>query len=433
MGLGKTIQVLALLASLKEEGAEKTTSLIVVPRSLLVNWKREADRFTPDLRVHTHFGARRSQNGINWDDYDIVLTTYGTMRRDIQHLRNHEFNYLILDESQAIKNPAAQVSKAVRLLKGRYRLVVTGTPVENSSLELWSQFAFLNPGLLGNLEFFKREYVNPIEKQGDVDAAASLRKIVYPFILRRTKEQVAPELPPRSERVLFVDMKPMQRKLYMRTRDQYRDMLHGLINTKGLNEARFKVLEGLLRLRQISNHPKLVDADYRGSSSKMELLIDQLEILRSEGHKALIFSQFVQMLKLVEDQLIQKGIAYAYLDGQTGQRQIQVDRFQADPEIPFFLISLRAGGVGLNLTAADYVIHIDPWWNPAVEMQATDRTHRIGQEKPVFVYKLIARDSVEEKILTLQDRKRKLVDQIITTERGLMKTITPEDIELLFS
>lgn len=312
-------------------------------------------------------------------------------------------------------------------------MVLTGTPVENSTFELWSQFAFLNPGLLGNLEYFKSEFGNPIERQGDENASRYLRKMVYPFILRRTKEQVAPELPPRTERIIYADMEPAQRNLYNKTRDFYKAMLLGVIEEKGINNSRMKVLEGLLRLRQISNHPRLVKDDFRGTSAKFELLIDTLETIKSGGHKALIFSQFVQMLKIVRQELDHRKIPYEYLDGRTRKRQERVDTFQNKPEIPFFLISLKAGGVGLNLTAADYVIHVDPWWNPAVEMQATDRTHRIGQDKPVFVYKLITRGSVEEKILQLQDKKKTLVEQLITTENSFFKSLTAEDVAVLFS
>jgi non-specific serine/threonine protein kinase len=433
MGLGKTIEALVFLLSLKELGHADSASLLVLPRSLLVNWQREAARFTPDLRVHHHFGKDRSKKVMNFDQFDIVLTTYGTMLRDIEILRKYEFHYVILDESQAIKNPLAKTSRASRLLRSDHRLVLTGTPVENSTFELWSQFAFLNPGLLGNLEYFKKEFGNPIEGKGDQQVSELLRKMVYPFILRRTKQQVAPELPPRSERIIYSDMEPAQRRLYEKTRDYYRAMLVGMIEEKGMNNARMKVLEGLLRLRQISNHPKLVKGDFRGESSKFELLMETLETLQAEGHKALIFSQFVQMLKLVRVEMESRKLPYVYLDGRTQKRQERVDTFQNNPNTTFFLISLKAGGLGLNLTAADYVIHIDPWWNPAVEMQASDRTHRIGQDKPVFVYKLITRDSVEEKILVLQEKKKALVDQLITTENSFFKDLTSEDVEGLFS
>ena len=433
MGLGKTIQVLAFLLSLREQQHPKSPDLIVLPRSLLVNWQREIGRFTPGLRILEYFGSLREKDFEELNQYDLVLTTYGIMLRDIEKLRSYSFHYVVLDESQAIKNPVAQTTKAARLLKCEHRLVMTGTPVENSTFELWSQFAFLNPGLLGNLEYFRSEFGNPIEKNNDEGKADFLRKLVYPFILRRTKDQVAPELPPRTERVVYSDMEPGQRKYYNRLRDYYRGLLLGMVENKGMDNSRMKILEGLLRLRQVCNHPALVDRQFRGESAKFELLMETLDTLQSEGHKALIFSQFVEMLRILRTELDKRKIKYTYLDGSTQDRQGQVDIFQADRSIPFFLISLKAGGVGLNLTAADYVIHIDPWWNPAVEMQASDRTHRIGQEKPVFVYKLIARDSVEEKILQLQDRKKNLVDQLITTEKHFLKSLTAEDVRVLFS
>jgi non-specific serine/threonine protein kinase len=433
MGTGKTIQTLAFLQSISEREPDAPASLLVMPRSLLFNWQREAERFTPELQVYVHADQGRSDDHEEFGAYDLVLTTYGTMLRDVELLRKYRFNYVILDESQAIKNPLAETSKAARLLRGAHRLVLTGTPVENTTLELWSQFAFLNPGLLGNLDYFREEFANPIERGQDADTAQFLRRMVFPFILRRTKDQVAPELPPRSERVIVSDMEPAQRKLYNKQRDYYRALLLGLIDGDGMNDARMKILEGLLRLRQLCNHPRLVDEKFKGPSGKFELLLDTLDTLRAEGHRALIFSQFVQMLSLVREALDARGIPYAYLDGQTRDRQRVVDSFQNDDSLPFFLISLKAGGVGLNLTAADYVIHIDPWWNPAVEMQATDRTHRIGQDKPVFVYKLVVKDSVEEKILQLQEHKRELVEQVIGAEGGVFKSLTREDVEVLFT
>ena len=432
MGVGKTIQALVFLQSLRENGHAKAPDLLVMPRSLIFNWQREAARFTPNLKVLAYADGSRPKETGEFDNYDLVLTTYGILLRDIERLRNYRFHYALLDESQAIKNPAAQTAKAARLLQADHRLVLTGTPVENSSSELWSQFAFLNPGLLGSLDYFKEEFAGAIERKQDEQAAQLLRKLVYPFILRRTKDQVARDLPPRTERTVVTEMEPAQRKLYNRLRDHYRAQLLGMIDEGGLNNARMKVLEGLLRLRQVCNHPRLVEHDFKGESAKMELLLETLETLNAEGHKALVFSQFTQMLALVRDALDARGVPYMYLDGRTQNRQERVDRFQNDPAVPFFLVSLKAGGVGLNLTAADYVIHIDPWWNPAVEMQATDRAHRIGQDKPVFVYKLIAKDSVEEKILQLQDRKRALVDQLIATEGGLFKSLTRDDVKALF-
>jgi len=339
----------------------------------------------------------------------------------------------VLDESQAIKNPLAKSAKAARLLNARHRLVMTGTPVENNTFELWSQFAFLNPGLLGSLDYFKKEFATPIESGQDEDAAATLRQLIYPFILRRTKEQVAPELPPRTERIIYIDMDSAQKRLYAQTKEHYRAELLGLIERDGMEDARMKILEGLLRLRQIAIHPALVEPEYHGEAPKFDFLLETLETLRAEGHQALVFSQFVETLRLLRRELDKRGLRYEYLDGQTRDRQMHVDAFQNNRSIPFFLISLKAGGVGLNLTAADYVIHLDPWWNPAVEMQASDRAHRIGQERPVFVYKIIARDSVEEKILQLQDKKRALVQNLIATEAGFFKSLTREDVKILFS
>ena len=433
MGVGKTIQALAFLESIYDREPEVKATLIVMPRSLLFNWQREAQKFTPELDVYVHADAGRITEATQFDEHDLVLTTYGTMLRDVELLRQYEFHHIILDESQAIKNPVAETSKAARLLRGTHRLALTGTPIENNTLELWSQFAFLNPGLLGSAEYFRQEFANPIERQQNGDTAQFLRKMVFPFILRRTKDQVATDLPPRTEEIVICDMEPAQRKFYNKQRDYYRAKLLGLLDQGGMDDARMQILEGLLRLRQISNHPRLVDANYKGGSGKFELLLETLETLRSEGHRALVFSQFVQMLTIVREALEEKDIPYAYLDGQTRDRQGQVDLFQTDPSIPFFLISLKAGGVGLNLTAADYVIHIDPWWNPAAEQQATDRTHRIGQDKPVFVSKFVASDSVEEKIVQLQQRKRDLVDQIISAEGGVFKSLTRDDVEVLFS
>ena len=433
MGCGKTIMTLAFLQSLKERGLSRKASLLVVPRSLVFNWEREAARFTPRLRLLNHATPARTEDISDFDDYDLVLTTYGLLRRDVEALVHYEFNYLILDEAQAIKNPLAETAKAVRLLRGAHRLTLTGTPVENNTLELWSQFAFLNPGLLGSADYFREEFATPIERKGDEAAAEFLRKMVYPFILRRTKDQVAKDLPPRTERQMVCDMEPAQRRLYDERRDYYRALLLKLIEDEGIDNARFRVLEGLLRLRQICNHPRLAVKTFRGGSAKFELLLETLETLRAEGHKALVFSQFVGMLKLLQAELKKRRLPFAYLDGQTRDRQERVDAFQHDPQIPFFLISLKAGGTGLNLTAADYVIHVDPWWNPAVEMQATDRTHRIGQDKPVFIHKLIVRDSVEEKILELQERKRRLVTQLIATERSFFKSLTADDVAALFS
>jgi non-specific serine/threonine protein kinase len=432
MGLGKTVQVLTYLQSLQEQAKAESAALLVVPKSLIANWQRESENFTPSLRFLEYMGNFRNKDVSIFNDYDVIITTYGTMLRDIEILHKYKFNHIILDESQAIKNPLAKSAKAARLLNAEHRIVMTGTPVENNTFELWSQFAFLNPGLLGSMDYFKKEFATPIEAAGDEKTAETLRKLVYPFILRRTKEQVALELPPRTERIVYTDMDAAQKKFYTQTRERYRAELLGLIETEGMNNARFKVLEGLLRLRQIAIHPALVDKKYKGEAPKFEILLETLETLQAESHKALIFSQFVETLKLVKKELDARKIKYIYLDGQTQKRQDKVDEFQNDPSIPFFLISLKAGGVGLNLTAADYVIHLDPWWNPAVEMQASDRAHRIGQTRPVFVYKIIARGTVEEKILELQEKKRALVKNIIATEASFFKSLTQDDVKGLF-
>ena len=433
MGLGKTVQVLTFLQSQREQAHVESAALLVVPKSLLTNWQRESANFTPDLLFLEYMGNARNKDTATFNDYDIVLTTYGTMLRDIESLREYRFSYVILDESQAIKNPLSQSAKAARLLSADHRLCMTGTPVENNTFELWSQFAFVNPGLLGSMDYFKREFASPIESKQDEDTANLLKRMVYPFILRRTKEQVAPELPPRTERIIYTDLEPAQRKLYNRTRDRYRAQLLGMIEDDGMNNARMKILEGLLRLRQICIHPALVEPTYNKKAAKFEILMETLETLQSEGHKALVFSQFVQTLKLLEKEMKKMELSYTYLDGKTKDRQTVVDEFQNNPSLSFFLISLKAGGVGLNLTAADYVIHLDPWWNPAVEMQAADRAHRIGQDKPVFIYKFIARETVEEKILELQTRKRALVEQLISSEGSFFKSLTRDDVKVLFS
>jgi len=461
MGVGKTVQALAFLLSLKEgnyheqagqglsvmspqdwglggrnpstERPQSLTNLIVLPRSLIFNWEREVKKFTPGLRVLVHAENKRSRDIAHLDEYDLVLTTYGVMLRDINVLRKYRFHYVILDEAQVIKNPLSLTGRSARMLQSDHRLVLTGTPVENSTIDLWSQFEFLNPGLLGGLEYFRTEFSAAIEKKQDDASASLLRRMVFPFILRRTKDQVATDLPPRTEKILLAEMEPDQQKLYNQVRDKYRDELLGIINKDGVNNARMKMLEALLRLRQIANHPKLMDDESTVESGKFELLMETLETLRAEGHKALVFSQFVRMLTIVRNRLDADGVPYQYLDGLTKDRPARVDSFQGDPNIPFFLISLKAGGVGLNLTAADYVVHIDPWWNPAVERQATDRTHRIGQDKPVFVYKLISRGTVEEKILDLQERKRKLVDQLVAGEQSFLKSLTKDDVSVLFS
>lgn len=432
MGLGKTIQALAILLREVENGVNEP-NLIVTPTSVVFNWLNEIEKFAPALKALNQTGVDRKRTNVNYDDYDIVLTSYGTLRHDVIFLKDVQFNYVILDESQNIKNPVSQTAKAVKLLKAKHRLALTGTPIENNTIELWSLFSFLNPGLLGNLNYFKNAFAKPIEKERDQETAALLKKTIFPFMLRRTKDKVAPELPPKVESILYAEMTPEHEKVYNKWRDYYRSMLLKQIADSGLNKSRMNVLGGLMKLRQIACHPILVEKTFAGKVTKYDMLFEYLEELLAEGHKVLVFSQFVKMLTIIRRYLDSAKISYEYLDGRTRNRKRCVEKFQEDKACKIFLISLKAGGTGLNLTAADYVIHYDPWWNPAVEAQATDRIHRIGQDKHVFVYKMITRNTVEEKILQLQDRKRQLVADIITTDTGLFKKLTVKDIEDLFS
>ncbi len=432
MGLGKTIQALALLQKEKELGVDYP-SLVVCPTSVVYNWQKEAERFTPQLRTLIHTGIDRDKSENAFANVDVVFTTYGIMMRDFDLLQHTTFHYLVLDESQKIKNPHSQSAYVACHLKSDHRLVLTGTPVENNTLELWSQFQFINPGLLGTLHYFRSAFANPIEKYKNEDTAELLQRIVYPFILRRTKEMVAQDLPEKNEQTLLCELSESQKKSYTTWRDAFRAKILKLIDEQGLDKSKMNVLEGLTKLRQIANHPALIDPNIEEDSGKFEVLFDLVEDVVGEGHKLLIFSQFVKMLTLVRARFDKLGIAYEYLDGRTRNRQDKVDNFQNNENVRAFLISLKAGGVGLNLTAADYVIHIDPWWNPAVEMQATDRAHRIGQDKNVFVYKLITKDTVEEKIVELQERKKKLVSELVTTESGFFKNLERQDVEVLFS
>lgn len=431
MGLGKTIQALALLCAVQKKNSPAT--LIVAPTSVVYNWEREISRFTPQFKTQIHMGKTRSINVNQFDRADILITSYALLWRDFKLFSGYEFNYAILDESQKIKNPHSLTARCARGLKARHRLALTGTPIENNTSELWSQMTFLNPGMLGNLSMFNAYFSQAIEKENDDPTIHRLQKIIFPFILRRKKEQVVNDLPPKIESTIRCSMDARQEELYNRWREYYREYLSSQIEKEGLPKARFHVLEALTRLRQISIDPRLVDGRLKHGSPKFDLLLDRLQELSSEGHKALVFSQFVKMLHLVREGLDSAGVKYAYLDGKTRHRQAVIDKFQEDEDVRLFLISLKAGGTGLNLTAADYVIHVDPWWNPAVEMQATDRAHRIGQTKKVMVYKLVTRETVEEKILELQDKKQQLADQIVQSESGFFKSLSGADITSLFT
>lgn len=428
MGVGKTPQVLAALEQRRAEG--HGPSLVVAPRSVIFNWRQEAERFTPALRVLEYSGLNRDPEEI--PKHDVVLTTYGTMLRDAARLSEVEFDYVVLDEAQAIKNASTSSAKAARLMRGTHKLALSGTPVENHLGELWSLFEFLNPGMLGEAKVL--QMAGGLARNPSEDARRLLAQALRPFILRRTKRQVAQELPEKTEQTLYCELEPTQRKLYEELRAHYRESLLQRVKERGLGRAKMHVLEALLRLRQAACHPGLLDPKrLKEPSAKLDTLLEQLEELREEGHKTLVFSQFTSLLAIVRSRLDKLGVVYEYLDGATTNRQAAVERFQTDDECKLFLISLKAGGLGLNLTAAEYVFLLDPWWNPAVEAQAVDRAHRIGQTRQVFAYRLIAKDTVEEKVLELQKSKRDLADAILSEDNSLLKNLTREDLELLLS
>jgi SNF2 family DNA or RNA helicase len=430
MGLGKTVMVLAMLELRRlDPSRPHRPSVVVLPRSLLFNWTTESARFVPGLRVLDFAHAERHAAIEAIADHDLVLTTYGTLRRDVAALQDQPFDYVILDEAQAIKNAATATAKAVRLLRADHRLALTGTPVENHLGELHSLFDFLNPGLLGRGDVLDVKRASQREVD---DHIRLLAKGLRPFFLRRTKEQVAPELPSRTEETLYCELEGEQLRVYRELRDHYRRVLLGKVQRDGIAKSKFEILEALLRLRQAACHTALLKSQ-RHTSAKFDLLLPRLAELVDEGRKALVFSQFTSLLALLRDRLDADRVVYEYLDGQTHDRAERVLRFQEDPACPLFLISLKAGGVGLNLTAAEYVFLLDPWWNPAVEAQAIDRTHRIGQTKPVFAYRLVARETVEERILELQSRKRALADAILQAGAGGLRGLQREDLEQLLS
>lgn len=451
MGLGKTLQAICLLLKNKEEVRaqinpgnepvqrdlfsdvnENHTSLIVVPASLVHNWVNELKKFAPGLKIYRYIGFGRTRNTSSFHNYDVIISSYHTIRQDIELVSAFPFHYAILDESQVIKNPSSKLYRAMILLNSRYRMVLTGTPIENSLTDLWAQLNFINSGLLGSLSFFRREFVVPIEKKKDPDREARLKKLINPFILRRTKEEVAGDLPEMSEQVIFCNMTDEQRKFYDEEKSTIRRSIFETIEKEGLEKSAMIVLKGLTRLRQVSNHPVLVDENYREDSGKFNEIMRNIESILSEGHKLLVFSSFVKHLELVQYQLEENNTDYALLTGASTHREKIVQRFQSDDNCKVFLISLKAGGVGLNLTAADYVFILDPWWNPASEDQAVNRAHRIGQDKNVFVYRFISEDSIEEKIQTLQTRKTELAESFVKSNNP-MKAISREQLEELFT
>ncbi len=435
MGLGKTVQVLALLESRRRRKAangeteQKKPSIVVAPTSLVFNWLDEASRFTPKLKMFNYTGLDRKRRLAEAPEYDVLLTSYGTLRRDITDLNKTAFDYAILDEAQAIKNRNSQASKACRLLRADQRLAMTGTPIENHLGELWALFDFLNPGLLGRATSF-----GTLSKSDNGDQTVGfLSQALRPFILRRTKQQVLTELPSKTEQTLYCEMPAKQRKQYNELRDHYRQLLTKKVKQQGINKSKMHVLEALLRLRQAACDPRLLDAKNGQMGVKLSVLVEQLEEVLGEGHKALVFSQFTSLLSLVRKEFDTQQWNYAYLDGRTRKRGEKVKQFQEDENCQIFLISLKAGGQGLNLTAADFVFILDPWWNPAVEAQAVDRAHRIGQKRSVTAYRLICKDTVEEKILKLQETKRQLAESIINADNSVLRSLTSEDLQLLLS
>ncbi len=432
MGLGKTIQVLSLLQRRRAHRLAKGPSLAIVPRSLVFNWMQEAAKFTPRLRVLDYTGPGRHGLREAFHEYDLIITTYGTVRTDIAELTKFEFDYAILDEAQAIKNSESQSAKAARLLRSRHKLAISGTPIENHLGELWSIFEFLNPGMLGTDSVFKK-YIGAGSTLEQIDRVM-LAKALRPFILRRTKQQVVEDLPEKTEQTLFCDMESEQRRCYDELRAHYRDALLRKDSAE-LNRSKIEVLEALLRLRQAACHPGLISEELAAyPSAKLDMLLPSIAEVVEEGHKVLVFSQFTSFLAIVRERLDQVNLTYEYLDGRTRNRSAKVERFQTDRDCPVFLISLKAGGLGLNLTAAEYVYLLDPWWNPAVEAQAVDRSHRIGQTQHVFAYRLICRGTVEEKILELQQKKRDLADAILSADnRGVIQNLSRDDLEFLLS
>jgi hypothetical protein len=437
MGLGKTLQTLAHLLTEKNAGRLDRPALVVVPTSLIPNWQDEAARFAPGLRVLALHGPNRKKDFARLGEFDLLLTTYALLPRDLATWKAQPLHLVVLDEAQNIKTPTSKAAQAVRQLEARQRLCLSGTPLENHLGELWSLFHFLMPGWLGDAKQFARDYRTPIEKRGDNERLAHLNGRIRPFLLRRTKESVATELPAKTEIVQRVELSEGQRDLYETVRLAMDRKVRAEIQDKGMARSQMVILEALLKLRQTCCDLRLVEHErtrpLRGSTSgKLDSLMEMLVELFAEGRKVLLFSQFTSMLELIEAELQQRGIEYLILTGDTRDRRTPVKRFQAG-EVPLFLISLKAGGTGLNLTAADTVIHYDPWWNPAAERQATDRAYRIGQDKPVFVYKLIARGTVEEKIQQLQQRKALLAEGILGQSEGADWQLREEDLDALFA
>ena len=435
MGLGKTIQALSSLQRYRDNN-ESMTAIVVCPTTLMFNWENEIKKFTPNLTYRIHHGGERIRDKKIFDDHDVIITTYGTLRSDIKFMLETNFDYIVLDESQAIKNPQSKVTKAACLLNAKNRLCMSGTPLQNNTFDIYAQMNFLNPGMLGSVEYFRNEFATPIDKFGEKEHKEHLKKLLFPFILRRTKEQVAKDLPDKTETILFCEMEEEQRNIYDAYRNDYRDKILGVIKEQGIQKSQLTILQGLMKLRQICDSPAIMNESEKMPNVSVKLDELSREIIENIGnHKALVFSQFLGMLGLIREKLTGLGVKFEYFDGSTSavDREKAIQSFQKNDEVRVFLISLKAGGVGLNLTAADYVYIVDPWWNPAVEQQAIDRTHRIGQTKNIFAYRMICKDTIEDKILQLQDKKRALAKDLVSDDDGFVKTLTREDVDYLFS
>src|SRR5437588_4510395 len=433
MGLGKTVQILAFLALEKARGHIAQPVLIVAPTSLMTNWFNEAQKFTPDLKVLVLHGPDRKPRFAAIAEHDVVLTTYPLIARDREVLLSRDWHMAVLDEAQTIKNPDAATTRWLRDVKAQHRFCLTGTPMENHLGELWSIMSFVNPGYLGDKAAFSRQWRTPIEKRADKIRTAALAQRVKPFLLRRTKTEVATELPAKSEMVETIALEGPQRDLYDSIRLTMSRKVREAIAKRGLAKSHIVVLEALLRMRQACCDPALLKLNdgVERPSAKLDRLIDMVGELLSEGRKIIIFSQFTSMLDLIRQRLDTAGLRYSILTGQTRDRKTAIETFQ-DGAAEIFLVSLKAGGVGLNLTAADTVVIFDPWWNPAVEEQAIDRAYRIGQDKAVFVYRLVAAGTIEEKMDELKARKRALADGLFDRDGAIASALTEEDVRALF-
>ncbi|ETR71981.1 MAG: Helicase domain containing protein [Candidatus Magnetoglobus multicellularis str. Araruama] len=426
MGLGKTLQTIAVLASLYPK--ETLPSLVVMPKSLLFNWENEIRKFAPTLTFGIYYGTQRSFDEVK--DKHLILTTYAVLRNDIQMLKEKSFYYAILDESQHIKNPNSLTSKAAVLIQAKHRLGLSGTPVENNLGELYALFRFLNPSMFGSIDQFNLQYATPIQKEGKKEALEELKKKIYPFILRRLKQDVLKDLPDKVEQVLYVEMSDPQKQFYDQRRVFYQEMIRNQIQEKGIRGSQFYIFQALSELRQIASIPEAKSED-RIISPKREILLQHVLDLVEQQHKMLVFANFLHALDCIAEDLMKHHIEFVHMTGATKDRKKLVDQFQEDDATQVFLMTLKTGGVGLNLTAADYIFLFDPWWNIAAENQAIDRTHRIGQDKTVFSYKLIARGSIEEKILALQDMKRELFENLISSDGASIKSLNEEDVDFI--